>query len=261
MTVVLITQEAGTCSDNLAVGIASSLGLELVGREHLAHRIAERTRVGADTVHRLLEGKASLVERWTTSSRNLRRVMADEVGGLAARGDIIVQCWRTSPSLRFIPHAIRVHVHASHAARILPLALDDEAGAPCRIERHGGAAGALPREDWDCAPWPHLVLDAKRLQVDECVERVRRFAQCTELQPAPGLRAAPEDLEDARFPLDRKGEWVTGRLEVDVCGDRLRLPRSISREDAIAHVEAHLRRRSGNVASSYRLPHGVPVLF
>ena len=221
MTVVLITQDVGARGDDLAVGIASSLGLGLVGRAEMERRIAERARVGADIVHRLLEGEASLAERWMTSSRHLLRVMTDEVGRLAAQGDVVVQCWRTSPHHCCIRHVICVHVCASPATSIMPLTVDRESRVP------------------------RLVLDTGRLPIDACIEQVRWLARSAEFRPTPVLCAA----------------WATGSLEVDVCGDRIPLPRAISSEEAIAHVERHLRRKRDAAASSYKPPHGMPVLF
>ena len=237
MTVVLITQDVGARGDDLAVGIASSLGLGLVGRAEMERRIAERTRVGADIVHRLLEGKASLAERWMTSSRHLLRVMTDEVGRLAAQGDVVVQCWRTSPHHCCIRHVICVHVCASPATSIMPLTVDRESRVP------------------------RLVLDTGRLPIDACIEQVRWLARSAEFRPTPVLCAALEHCEDPRSQLDRNAEWASVRLEVDVCGDRIPLPRAISSEEAIAHVERHLRRKRDAAASSYKPPHGMPVLF
>src|SRR6185503_11092973 len=115
MTVILLTQEANSRGDQIAAGLAARLRLELVRQEQVEQHVAERMQVSERTVRRLLEGNASLVERWMIGPYRLVPCMAEELVKLAARGNIVVQSWRTTNLLRLIGHVIFVHVCAARS--------------------------------------------------------------------------------------------------------------------------------------------------
>ena len=64
MTIIAMTREMGTRGREVAAGVAERLGLSIIHHEIVEHDIAERTGMTEGTVHRFLEGEASLLERW-----------------------------------------------------------------------------------------------------------------------------------------------------------------------------------------------------
>jgi hypothetical protein len=248
MTVILLTQEANSRGDQIAAGLAARLRFELVRKEQVEQHVAERMQVSERTVRRLLEGNASLVERWMILPNRLVPCMAGEVVKLAARGNIVVQSWRATSLLRLIGHVVCVHVCAARS-RLPKLAVNNDLVAPhprsqrslAKVSRWWSADN---REDFD---YYDLVLNTE-LPVDECVEEVRRLAQGSQFQPTTASRAmlASLAMEAYEKSLPIHGSDATRFapvLEVDVAGDTIRLPTPVSNEEAIVRVEKHLRGR------------------
>ena len=268
MTVILLTQEANSRGDQIAAGLAACLGLKLVRQEEIEQRVAERMKVDKLTVRRLLEGKASLVETWTIGPNRLVRYMAEEVVKFAVRGNVVVESWRATNTLRVIGHVVCVYVCA---ARSRPPALTRTSVTVVphrRFPRNWARLRCWPfAGNWDDSEHYDLVLDADRTPVDECVEEVRRLAQGSQFQPTTASRAmlarlAMEACEVSLPILSSDATRFAPVLEVDVAGDTIRLPTLVSDEEAIARVEEHLRGRKdcGGLAaheSSPVMQHGI----
>ena len=249
MTVILLTQEANSRGDQIAAGLAARLRFELVRKEQVEQHVAERMQVSERTVRRLLEGNASLVERWMILPNRLVPCMAGEVVKLAARGNIVVQSWRATNLLRLIGHVVCVHVCAARS-RLPKLAVNTDGVAlyPRAQRSHAKVRrwwSADNREDFD---YYDLVLNTERIPVNECVEQVRRLAQSPQFQPTAASRSLLMSLTQETcgdFPsLDWDAERAAPVLKVDVAGDTITLPTAISSEEAIARVEQHLRGRT-----------------
>ena len=229
MTVILVTQETGSRGDEVAAGIAACLGLELVTREQIEQRVAERLQISEFTLRRLLHGTASVVERWTIGRRRLVRCMAGEVVSFAGRGNVVVQSWGRTALRRRVRHAICVHVWASREQDTprpkIPLCYKAQPGT--RSSWIGAKCGDPDSYD--------LVFDTKRTLVEECVGEVRRLAQTSQLLPTSTSHGALASV--VRENRIRKAPV----LEVEVARDRITLPIATSGEEAIARVERHLR--------------------
>ena len=63
MPVIAMTREMGSRGKDVALGVASRLGLEVVHHEIVERSVAERLDMPESSVHRFLEGQASLWER------------------------------------------------------------------------------------------------------------------------------------------------------------------------------------------------------
>jgi hypothetical protein len=249
MTVILLTQEANSRGDQIAVGLSARLGFELVRQEQIEQRVAERMHVSVPTVRRLLEGNASLIETWLIGSNRVVRFAAEEVIKLAARGSIVVQSWTATNYLRLIGHVVCVRVCAARPQ------LPALTGTSVTVVQHPplsrGRAGlrcwpfAANRDD---SEYYDLVLNTALMPVDECVEQVRRLAQGSQFQPTSASRAmlasfAMEAFEVSLSILGSSATRFAPVLEVDVDGDTIRLSTPVSNEEAIARVEQHLRGR------------------
>ena len=62
MPVIAMTREMGSLGKDVAAGLTDQLGLAVVHHELVEHHLAERLGVKESTVHRYLEGEASLLE-------------------------------------------------------------------------------------------------------------------------------------------------------------------------------------------------------
>ena len=61
-------------------------------------------------VDHLLEGKASLLERWKIDSKRLPRYTAEEILELAAKGNVLIRGWGAAYLLRAVPRGVCVRI-------------------------------------------------------------------------------------------------------------------------------------------------------
>ena len=248
MTIILVTQDTGAHGDEVAVGLATSLGFGLVPQERVEQRVAERMHINEGTVHRLLGGRAMVTERWMIRPRQLARHVAEEIAKLAPRGDAVIQGCAGTTVWRLVPHVICVHVCGGAG---LACRSPGSRGAYATRWLSAGGRGGL--ESYDPG------LNAERLTVEECVRHVRRFAQRPNAQP---IASAPQVLgrvvrqtSSGCQPIQDVSAGYAApslkpSLEVEVAGETIRLPAAISREEAIACVEQHLRGKRDSAAVS-----------
>jgi hypothetical protein len=252
MTVILVTQEAGSRGEEIAAGVAKCLGIELVHRRRLEQCIAQRMQVAEATVRRFFKDNTSLLERWIIDARRFERCMAEEVVELAARGDVLIQTGRVPPLLRLIKHVICVHVCASGgsrtAARLKKVGTVDEAAARGEV-RQGNAASAWLRHRSGGRKFANLdhydlVINIERIPVAQCVEQVRWLAQSPQFQPTPLSRAVLANLwqetQQRSTPTETADPELLAR-EAIVNSSRVQLAGVTSNEQAIARIEDHLR--------------------
>ena len=100
MTVILMTEDVGSRATDIAAGAASSLGLEHVTMQQLELLVAMRMRTRQERLHRLITGRASLLDRWTVDGRRLPQYTDEELVKLAARDGILIESWRVASPLR-----------------------------------------------------------------------------------------------------------------------------------------------------------------
>ena len=112
MTVIAMTREMGTRGSEVAAGVAERLGLSIIHHEIVEHDIAERTGMAEGAVHRILEGEASIVERWRLDRKRMSRCTAQEILELAAKGNVLIRGWGATYLLRTIPQALCVRICA-----------------------------------------------------------------------------------------------------------------------------------------------------
>ena len=136
-------------------------------------------------VHRFLEGKASLLERWRMDRGPMRCCTAQEIFGLAAKGNVLIRGWGSVYLLRSVPHVLSVRVCAPmefrEAVVMQRLGLKDRAAARREIERddaaHNGAMRGMFGIDWTDPAHYTIVLNTARVPVQECVDWIVRLVQ------------------------------------------------------------------------------------
>ena len=200
MAVIAMTREMGSLGKDVAAGLAEQMGLTVVHHELVEHHLAEKLGVQESTVHRYLEGEASLLERWKIDKHKLSRFTAEEILELAQKGNVIIRGWGATGVLRHIPHVLRVRVCADMGfrERVMTQRLGIDAAAARReIDRSDAAHGAIVRSffgvDWQNPLIYHLVLNTGSVPIETCVTIVRLLAERPEFQEAEETRSVLAD--------------------------------------------------------------------
>lgn len=227
MAVIAMAREMGTRGSEVALGVAERLGLEIIHHELVEHDIATWTGMPESQVHRLLEGEASMWERWKLDEKRMSRYTALEILELAAKGNVLIRGWGATYLLKSIPHAVCVRICAPMAYRegVLKdrIGLKDEATARREIERndaaHTGTMQRLFGIDWRDEQLYALMLNSARVPIEDCVEHIVSMAQSPAFQETPASRKLLMDqliLARVRSTLEREFGSTTNRYGFDV---------------------------------------------
>ena len=252
MPIIAITREMGSLGKDVARGLGDALGLPVIYHEVIDH-LADRMRVRKSHVIRLLDGSAGLLERLTADKTSLSIYTADEIYGLAASGSnkgagAIIRGWGATHLLRDIPHVVCVRVCAPFELRktrmMERLASDDEARVADEIRANDEAHGAIMRRhfgvQWTEPEHYDVVLNTKRVSVDECVSEVLTLARAPQFEETERARARLADLALAarvRAALRRAPETREARVQVVSDTGRITLSGASSTDEMLAFVE------------------------
>lgn len=99
MPVIAMTQEMGSLAKDVALQLAQASRLAVM-RHEVLENVAGRMRVPSSLISRLREGKAGLVERFTTDQERVAVYTAQEVFALADRGNVVLRGWGATCLLR-----------------------------------------------------------------------------------------------------------------------------------------------------------------
>jgi cytidylate kinase len=201
MTVIAMTREMGTRGSEVATGVAERLGLSVIHHEIVEHDIAERSGMSEGAVHRILEGEASLLERWTLDRKRMSRCTAQEILELAARGNVVIRGWGANHILKSIPQVLCVRIYAPMHFREKILVqrrdLKEPAVARHEIERndaaHNGTMQRLFGIDWEDPSLYAIVLNTARISVEGCIEQIVRLAESPAFEETEQSRGALND--------------------------------------------------------------------
>jgi cytidylate kinase len=268
MTVVAMTREIGSLGTEVAAGVAKRLGLEVVHSEVAANNVARRLGVAEGAVLRYLEGSASLLERWQINRRKLFHFAAEEILGLAQRGNVLIKGWGAATLLRDVPHVISARVCAPMDFRVRVLmerqGRRDAATVQDEIERFDAARARSLRayfnvEEEDAKLY-HIVLNTERLSVDACVNAICRLAEgprfrdtfksrsalANKLLEAKISSALVEHISVAMAPLGLSVSVADGKVTLagTTCSGSLR-----ARAEKIAHASAGMLRIENRIVS------------
>src|SRR3990167_6474349 len=93
MPLIAMTREMGSLGKDVAQGVAEALGLEVVHHE-ISDHVADKMRLRKSHVVRLLDGKATILERLTADRTSLAIFTADETYGIAHRNrGAVIRGW------------------------------------------------------------------------------------------------------------------------------------------------------------------------
>jgi cytidylate kinase len=251
MPIIAITREMGSLGKDVARGLGEALGLPVIYHEVIDH-LADRLRVRKSHVIRLLDGSAGLLERLTADKTSLSIYTADEIYGIAAsssdKGGAIIRGWGATHLLREIPHVVCVRVCAPFELRktrmMERLASDDEARVAEEIRANDEAHSAIVRRhfgvQWTEPEHYDVVLNTKRVPVDECVSEVLTLARAAQFEETGRSRAKLADLALAarvRAALRRAPETREARVQVVSDTGRITLSGASSTDEMLAFVE------------------------
>jgi cytidylate kinase len=248
MPIIAITREMGSLGKDVARQLGAELKVPVVYHEVIDH-LADRMRVRKSHVIRLLDGSAGLLERLTADKTSLSIFTADEVMGLAAQGrGAVIRGWGATHLLREVPHAVCVRVCAPFETRkrrmMERLGSDDDAQIAEEIRTNDEAHSAIMRRNFDLQ-WTEsehydLVLNTKRVSVEECVGEVLALVRSPEFTETERSRARLGDLALAagvRAALRRAPETREAQVAVVSESGRITLSGAGSTDEMLAFVE------------------------
>src|SRR5688572_1040903 len=201
MTVIAMTREMATRGSEVATGVAERLGLSIIHHEIVEHEIAERVGMSEGAVHRILEGEASLLERWKLDRQRMSRCTAQEILELAARGNVVIRGWGATHILKSIPQVLCVRICAPMTFREKILmqrrGLKEAALARhaigCSDAAHNGTIQRLFGIDWEDPRLYSIVLNTARVPVEDCVEQIVHLAESPAFAETEQSRSALKD--------------------------------------------------------------------
>jgi cytidylate kinase len=216
MTIIAMTREMGTLGKDVAMGLVDTLDLDVVHHELVERHIAEKMNLGESSVHRFLEGRPSLLERWKIDAKRLSRYSAEEILELAQKGNVLIRGWGAAQLLSDVQHVICVRICAPMTNRVAEmmqrLGITDEAAARREIERNDDAhTRAIQRQfgqDWRSPYSYDIVLNTGRVPIDACVRQIRLLADCPVYEATEQSRSKLNDkLIEARVRTIVDANW------------------------------------------------------
>ena len=201
MPVIAMNHEMGSQGMFVAEGLAAQLGISMVHHQVVDY-VAEKMHVRKSTVRRFLEGKAGMLERWSTDESSLAVYKAEEILDLTAKGNVLIRGWGATYLLRRIPHVVCVRVCAPLDRRVKLLMerldTDDEEFAREEIRRSDAAHIANMQHQfgvtWGDPLLYDIVLNTERVSIDSCIEQVKQLVQRPEFQETDESRAQLANL-------------------------------------------------------------------
>lgn len=248
MPIIAITREMGSLGKDVAARLGEELGLPVVYHE-VIDQLADRMRVRKSHVIRLLDGSAGLLEQLSADKTSLSVYTAEEILGVAAKGKgAVIRGWGATHLLREVPHAVCVRVCAPFEVRrqrmMERLGTDEAERVAGEIRVNDEAHGAIMRRHFDL-DWTHpehydLVLNTKRVAVDECVAEVLALVRSARFAETERARAGLADLALAaavRAALRRSPETREAAVQVEADKGRVTLSGAGSTDQMLAFVE------------------------
>jgi cytidylate kinase len=241
MPVIAMTMEVGTRGSEVAAGLAQALGLASVGHE-LAERVADKMHVKKSLLQRLREGKASMLERISTSQTEVAVFTAEEVYAVARAGNVVIRGWGSTLLLRPVPHIPCVRVCAPMEARVKSLMqrldTDDEEFIAEEIRRsdeaHAAAMKTRFHVTWGDPLLYDLTLNTERVSIPSCIEQVIALMRRPEFQETPESQARLANLAlEAQVRAAFLSHPPTEHVDVTVVADSGRITlRGMVQDDA-----------------------------
>ncbi|MBA3588938.1 cytidylate kinase family protein [Methylibium sp.] len=224
MPVIAMTQEMGSLAKDVALELAASLNLAVMRHEVIEH-VAGKMNVPKSLISRLREGKAGLVERFTSDERSVAVYTAEEMFALADGGNVVLRGWGATCLLRPVPHVVCVRVTRSLRKRVEwlmgELQTDDAEFAESEVRRSDEAHASRMHERfgvrWGDPVLYDLVLNTDRVSVESCVEQISRLTSRPEFAETTDSHALLDNLTlQARVRAALKEHAPTRDIDITV---------------------------------------------
>ena len=200
MSIVAISETAGSGAIEIGRALAAGLGYEFADRE-IIEKAAEGYGEGVTALTHATEERPTLWERITDTQRRYVTYVEATILGLAAHDNIVLAGRASTIVLSHVPHALRIRITASERTRIerlehqLGLVHDAAADYVRRIDRERAArVKFIYQVDVDDALLYDLVLNTDRLSVAQCVAMTREALGDDRVQSTAASRQAVLDL-------------------------------------------------------------------
>lgn len=196
MPVIAMTHEMGSLARDVAIELASRMGLRSLQHE-VGDQIAERLHVPKSLIRRLREGKVGFLEKLRTDESAEAVFAAEEVLTIASEGNVVIRGWGATCLLRPVPHIPCIRITRSVENRVRWLMehveLDDTEAALHEIHRSDSAHAARMHErfgvTWGDPALYDLTLNTDRLTIESCVEQIQQLLTRPEFHETAASRA------------------------------------------------------------------------
>jgi cytidylate kinase len=200
MSIVAISETAGSLGNEMGRRLAESLGWAFADREIIA-KTAERFRADLAEVRHSAEEKPSLWERFTDSHRRFKTFVEASVFDMATNGNVVLAGLASTLALRDVRHALRVRTNAPERHRASRIqqqqGLTPEAALDVVRQTDRERASRVKffyDVDVDDPLLYDLVLNTERMTVEEGARYLHGMLREQRLQPTQMSRAALVDL-------------------------------------------------------------------
>lgn len=227
MPVVAMTHEMGSLARDVALELASQMGLKSLQHE-VGDHIAERLHVPKSLIRRLREGKAGFLEKLRADEDAEAVLTAEEVLTIASEGNVVIRGWGATCLLRPVPHIPCVRVTRCVENRVQWLMehveLDDAEAAFQEIRRSDNAHAARMHErfgvNWGDPVLYDLTLNTDRLTIESCVQQIRHLLGRPEFQETTASRAKLANMTlEAHIRAALRGDSATHDVRVTIEAD------------------------------------------
>lgn len=222
MPVIALTHEIGSLAKEVENQLVQTLNLQHMSNEVVEH-VAGKMHVPTSLVNRMREGKAGLVERFTTDRQSLALYTAEEIFNFASKGHVVIRGWGSTCLLRPVQHVVCIRITRSLDKRVNWLMNSVETYnqdfAESEIRRSDAAHADRMHEQfgvsWGDPTLYDLVLNTDRLSVDTCVEQITLLVNRPEFQPTAESNAILGNLTlDARIRAEMKDHAATRNTDI-----------------------------------------------
>jgi cytidylate kinase len=203
MPVIAMTREMGSQGKNIAIGLAESLGVQIVHHNLVEHDVSDALGCEESDVHHFLEGKIKVLDRFQLKGKKILNYTASEIYHLAEQGNVIIRGWGSAQLLRPVSHVLCIRVCAPIDKRVRTVMermdIDDPDLARREIElndtAHERVLSRVSRSNW-CDPLLYdLVINTENVAIEDGVELVERLSRLGSFQETPQSRAKLQQLK------------------------------------------------------------------
>ena len=229
---IAISRELGACGTEIAVKVATALGIPLVHHE-IADLVSSRWDVPREAVLDLKTFRPSDLKMFRSRSSAVHGVayVSSEVLTLAAPGSVVFRGWSAAQLLSSVPHALCVRICAPFKLRVERMqerVSQGKALVKRMVQENDALRARLVREYHDC-DWRDpegydLSINTGRLPVDDAVAQIVAQARAPAFRKSSGSAQIMENLRLealARATLYRNPATRDVRVHVKVSGDEL----------------------------------------